>query len=57
MEPEFEAGLMDIEGFSHLFVIWLFDRADGYELKGSTDRQRATVCLQHVLRGGPIGSA
>ena len=21
--PEFEAGLMDIDGFSHLFVIWL----------------------------------
>jgi tRNA-Thr(GGU) m(6)t(6)A37 methyltransferase TsaA len=28
----FEAGLADIEGFSHLFVIWAFDRADGYEL-------------------------
>jgi len=34
MEPEFEAGLMDIEGFPTCFVIWLFDRADGYELQG-----------------------
>ena len=25
--PEFEAGLTDIEGFSHLFVIWAFDRS------------------------------
>ena len=24
--PEFEAGLKDIEGFSHLFVIWVFHR-------------------------------
>jgi len=26
--PEYEEGLLDIEGFSHLFVIWVFDRAD-----------------------------
>ncbi|MGO8759453.1 MAG: tRNA (N6-threonylcarbamoyladenosine(37)-N6)-methyltransferase TrmO [Terracidiphilus sp.] len=29
---EYEAGLKDIEGFSHLYVIWEFDRADGYDL-------------------------
>ncbi len=29
---KFEPGLADIEGFSHLFVIWAFDRADGYDL-------------------------
>ncbi len=25
--PEYEGGLQDIEGFSHLFVLWVFDRA------------------------------
>jgi tRNA (Thr-GGU) A37 N-methylase len=25
--PEFELGLTDIEGFSHLMVIWAFDRS------------------------------
>ncbi|HEX4757222.1 MAG TPA: tRNA (N6-threonylcarbamoyladenosine(37)-N6)-methyltransferase TrmO, partial [Terracidiphilus sp.] len=30
--PEFEAGLMDIEGFSHLYVLWAFDRAVGFDL-------------------------
>jgi tRNA-Thr(GGU) m(6)t(6)A37 methyltransferase TsaA len=25
--PEYEAGLQDIEGFSHLYVLWVFDRA------------------------------
>jgi len=33
--PEFEAGLTDIEGFSHLFVIWVFDRSDDYQLYGT----------------------
>ncbi|MBI3400925.1 MAG: tRNA (N6-threonylcarbamoyladenosine(37)-N6)-methyltransferase TrmO [Acidobacteria bacterium] len=32
IEPRFEAGLADIEGFSHLYVIWLFHRATGYDL-------------------------
>src|SRR5581483_6439347 len=30
--PEFEEGLQDIEGFSHLYVLWVFDRADGFDL-------------------------
>src|SRR5687767_930616 len=30
---ELEEGLTDIDGFSHLFVIWAFDRAaEGYDL-------------------------
>lgn len=33
--PEFEAGLTHIEGFSHLFVIWVFNRSDGFELLGA----------------------
>jgi tRNA (adenine37-N6)-methyltransferase len=27
-----EPGLADIEGFSHLFVLWVFDRAEGFDL-------------------------
>ncbi len=30
--PEYEPGLTDIEGFSHLFVLWVFDRVEGFEL-------------------------
>src|SRR5437899_7182246 len=38
--PEFEPGLTDIEGFSHLIVIWEFDRSpqfgtQGFELFGT----------------------
>jgi tRNA (adenine37-N6)-methyltransferase len=34
--PEFEPGLADVEGFSHLFLIWTFDRSEGFELVGRT---------------------
>ena len=39
---EFAPGLMDIEGFSHLYVLWEFDRADGYDLiaQPPTDEKR-----------------
>ncbi len=33
--PEFEPGLTDIEGFSHLVVLWEFDRSQGFELLGT----------------------
>ena len=32
--PEFERGLTDIEGFSHLIVLWEFDRSSKLELRG-----------------------
>jgi tRNA-Thr(GGU) m(6)t(6)A37 methyltransferase TsaA len=40
---EFEPGLMDIEGFSHLYVLWAFDRADGFDLVAHppTDERRS----------------
>lgn len=39
---EFEAGLADIEGFSHLYVLWVFDRSEGYDLVSCppTDEKR-----------------
>ena len=32
IEPEFEQGLKDIEGFSHLIVLWVFHRSERVEL-------------------------
>jgi tRNA-Thr(GGU) m(6)t(6)A37 methyltransferase TsaA len=34
VEADFEPGLQDIEGFSHLYVLWVFDRSTGYDLVG-----------------------
>jgi tRNA-Thr(GGU) m(6)t(6)A37 methyltransferase TsaA len=30
--PAFEEGLTDIEGYSHLIVLWVFDRSEGFDL-------------------------
>jgi len=56
--PEFEAGLADIEGFSHLYVIWAFDRSSGYELTATppTDnRPHGVFATRSPFRPNPIG--
>ena len=56
--PEFEAGLQDVEGFSHLFVIWAFDRSEGYTLVGTppTDgRPHGVFATRSPRRPNPIG--
>jgi tRNA-Thr(GGU) m(6)t(6)A37 methyltransferase TsaA len=56
--PEFELGLTDIEGFSHLFVIWEFDRSEGFELLGTppTDtRQHGVFASRSPYRPNPLG--
>jgi tRNA-Thr(GGU) m(6)t(6)A37 methyltransferase TsaA len=56
--PEFEAGLTDIEGFSHLVVLWEFDRSRGFELVGappSDDRVHGVFATRSPRRPNPIG--
>lgn len=56
--PEFEAGLTDIEGISHLFVLWEFDRAQGFELVGTPpcdDRPHGVFATRSPFRPNPIG--
>jgi tRNA (adenine37-N6)-methyltransferase len=56
--PEFEAGLTDIEGFSHLFVVWVFDQSNGFELLGtppSDDRPHGVFATRSPRRPNPIG--
>ena len=56
--PELEAGLTDIEGFSHLFVIWEFDRSQGFELLGtppSDNRPHGVFATRSPRRPNPIG--
>jgi len=55
--PEFELGLTDIEGFSHLFVIWAFDRSEGFELFGPSpadDRPHGVFATRSPRRPNPI---
>jgi len=56
--PEFEAGLRDLEGFSHLYVMWVFDRSQGYELVGTPpcDTQpHGVFATRSPRRPSPIG--
>ena len=58
IDPEFSAGLADIEGFSHLFVLWVFDRSGRAELTGTPptdDRPHGVFATRSPFRPNPIG--
>ena len=58
IEPRFEAGLADIEGFSHLYVLWIFDRVDRVELTAwppADDRPHGVFATRSPQRPNPIG--
>lgn len=54
---EFEKGLKDVEGFSHLIILWIFHKSKGYSLhvkpiwgKGL----RGVFATRHPKRPDPI---
>src|SRR5271165_3470805 len=56
--PGFEIGLTDVEGFSHVFVIWEFDRSEGFELIGPTPidgKPHGVFATRSPRRPNPIG--
>ena len=56
--PGLEAGLTDIEGFSHLYVIWVFDRSEGSELMATPPndtRAHGVFATRSPFRPNPIG--
>ena len=59
LRPELEPGLADIEGFSHLFVLWVFDRAEGYDLVARVPLDEETphgvFASRSPRRPNPIG--
>lgn len=58
IRPELEPGLTDIEGFSHLVVLWIFDRADGVSLLAappSDNREHGVFATRSPRRPNPIG--
>ena len=59
LRPELADGLQDIEGFSHLFVIWVFDRSLGYELVSAVpldpERPHGVFASRSPRRPNPIG--
>jgi tRNA-Thr(GGU) m(6)t(6)A37 methyltransferase TsaA len=58
IDPRLEAGLADIEGFSHLYVLWFFDRVEGVELTAwppADDRPHGVFATRSPQRPNPIG--
>jgi len=58
VRAELEPGLADIDGFSHLFVIWAFDRSEGYDLvvtPPSDNRPHGVFATRSPRRPNPIG--
>ena len=56
--PEYAAGLKDIEGFSHLILVYHFHLADGYSLISKPfleDEQHGIFSIRHFKRPNPIG--
>jgi tRNA (adenine37-N6)-methyltransferase len=56
--PEYQAGLLDVEGFSHLFILWVFHRSTDFELIGTPpfdDRPHGVFATRSPRRPNPIG--
>jgi tRNA (adenine37-N6)-methyltransferase len=56
--PEFEKGLQDIEGFSHLMILWVFHQAQDCELVGvvpTDNRSHGVFATRSPRRPNPIG--
>jgi tRNA-Thr(GGU) m(6)t(6)A37 methyltransferase TsaA len=56
--PEFEKGLQDLEGFSHLVVLWVFHKSQDYELVGkcpADDRPHGVFATRSPKRPNAIG--
>jgi tRNA-Thr(GGU) m(6)t(6)A37 methyltransferase TsaA len=57
IRADLEPGLTDIEGFSHLFVIWSFDRSEGFDLlvtPPSDNRPHGLFATRTPRRPNPI---
>jgi len=56
--PEFAEGLQDIEGFSHIILLYAFHQSEGYSLRVKPfldDQLRGLFATRHPCRPNPIG--
>src|SRR4051812_6436828 len=57
--PEFEPGLADVEGFSHLYLLWEFDRVTTFDLVATPPsdpgRSHGVFATRSPRRPNPIG--
>jgi tRNA-Thr(GGU) m(6)t(6)A37 methyltransferase TsaA len=56
--PEYEAGLADIDGFSHLILLYVFHQSRGFDLKVKPymeDAEHGLFAMRAPKRPNPIG--
>ena len=56
--PEFAAGLEDIEGFSHIILLYVFHQSAGFALRVTPfldDQQHGLFATRYPKRPNPIG--
>ena len=56
--PEYVEGLQDIEGFTHIILLYVFHRSSGYALKVKPfldDQLHGLFTTRHPCRPNPIG--
>jgi tRNA-Thr(GGU) m(6)t(6)A37 methyltransferase TsaA len=56
--PEFAAGLEDIEGFSHIILLYAFHQSSGFSLRVKPfldDQQHGLFATRYPRRPNPIG--
>jgi tRNA-Thr(GGU) m(6)t(6)A37 methyltransferase TsaA len=56
--PQFTAGLEDLEGFSHIILLYVFDRSEGYSLRVQPfldDRAHGVFATRYPERPNPLG--
>jgi tRNA (adenine37-N6)-methyltransferase len=56
--PQFAAGLEDIEGFSHIILLYVFHQSSGFALRVKPfldDRQHGLFATRYPWRPNPIG--
>jgi tRNA-Thr(GGU) m(6)t(6)A37 methyltransferase TsaA len=56
--PDYAEGLEDLEGFSHIFLLYIFHDSSGYALRVRPfldDREHGLFATRHPCRPNPIG--
>ncbi len=58
VQPEFADGLMDIEGFSHIYLFYAFHRSNGYDLRVKPfldEQEHGLFTTRYPRRPNPLG--
>jgi tRNA-Thr(GGU) m(6)t(6)A37 methyltransferase TsaA len=58
LEPQYEEGLQDLDGFSHIILLYHFHRSEGYQLKVKPfldTQMRGLFATRAPRRPNPIG--